>query len=587
MASSVWRDAEFDRLFQRLAEDFNRTRPIVALPPEILVLIFTSLQLSAPSYRKKSRTVLGWVRITHVCRRWREVAISSAILWTHISDLGDNWTRVFVERARNALLCISQHKASSEAILAPENIANNLYRIRVLDISGAHSSMLSLVDRLHNAAPRLEDLAVDISTDDYDSLINRIPKVSGYLLNGSNDSLRSLHLKNIFVQWDALSFPNLVFLHLENMQPRYLFTNGEERCLPSLSNLFLALARMVRLQELRLYGAVHVLPGEEQLLEPVSLPQLRSLRLNQSMAECISILRGISLQPGTNLNINCNDETAPAWETDKAVYTLLDITRNHCIATDVLNPTPHLRCALIQSSPTTAHLPLIIHDRARPHRDPKDLVDLLLPREYPDDFVGILKAMLRMLPHARLRELEVGNRLGLTAGQWAEIFAFADVRWPHLDALLVESDPACAFLDALLKANVGAVPGLQTLVIDAEPEGLDATALDMVARNVLLARNRGVPLRRIVLRMAECRPDVGVWKETLAAVVPEFEYQSRAGRRMGIDGRDSPYFSEDEDEGDEGEDDGEDEDEDMDEDGDEEDGDTDDLEDNERAFYAL
>ncbi|TFY71675.1 hypothetical protein EVG20_g1337 [Dentipellis fragilis] len=511
LASSLWPDAEFDRLFQRLAEDFNRARPVVALPPEILVLIFMSLQLEAPPYRKKAWMRLIWVRVTHVCRRWREVAISSAIIWTHISDLGDNWTRIFV---------------SALGMHCSENIANNLYRMRVLDISGAHDSMLSLVDRLHIAAPLLEVLPVGISTDDYDSRVHRIPRIS---VQKWGRAISSSAAKPVYCpQKDGA------------------------------------------LQELRLYGAIRVLPGDEELLEPISLPQLRSLCLDQSTLECISILRSISLKPGTTLNIDCSDETAPVWETDEAVHTLLDITMKHCFATDILNPTPRLRCVLIQSSPTTAHLPLVVDDRYR--LQPEDLVLLLLPREYPDDFVGILKAMLRMLPRDRLRELEVGNRLGLTVDQWGEVFEFADVHWPHLDALLIESDPACAFLEALLKLDVSArVPRLQTLVIDAEPHGLDAPALDTATGNVLLARYHGVPLQRIVLRMSDCRPDVGVWKDTLAAIVPEFEYQRRAGPRMGIDGRNSPYFSEDDD------------DEEEDEDGDG--GGID--EDDERAYYGL
>ncbi|TFY67016.1 hypothetical protein EVG20_g4098 [Dentipellis fragilis] len=560
MASSLivggqWPDAEFNRLFQRLAEDFNRARPVVAIPPEILVLIFMSLRLEVPPYRKRSRTELGWVRVTHVCRRWREVAISSAMLWTNITDLGDNWTGIFVERARDALLCVKWHLAPSGKFYTADILAKYLSRMRVLDITGAHGFILPFVDRLHIAAPRLEALTLSIYEQDYDSRVYRIPTVFGPMLNGYTQSLRYLYLQNIFIEWDALSFPNLVFLHLGHMTPKWKLKNGEEPFISSLSALFTALRKMVKLQELRICGAIHVPPDEEECLEPISLPQLTDLCLHQSMVECIRILRSMSFKPGANLSIVCIDETAPVWETDEAVHTLLDITMKHCSATDILNPapTPRLNCVLLQSSPALAQLPLIIADRSRLQR--ADLVHLSFPQDDSDDLVGQLKAILPMLPHDHLSALEVGNRLGLTVDQWTEAFEFADVHWPHLDAILIESDPTCAFLEALLKLDVSAIPRLHTLVIDAEPQGLAGRALDTLAGSVLLARYHGVPLQRIVLRMSDGRSDLGIWKNTLATIVPEFEYQSKAGPGMGVDGRHSPYFSEGDEDGEDGDED--------------------------------
>jgi hypothetical protein len=60
----------------------NTLAAISRLPPEILATIFTFL--SASTWNEKD-VHLDWIRVAHVCRRWREAALDHPRFWNHIN----------------------------------------------------------------------------------------------------------------------------------------------------------------------------------------------------------------------------------------------------------------------------------------------------------------------------------------------------------------------------------------------------------------------------------------------------------------------------------------------------------------------
>jgi len=82
----------------------NMLVPISTLPAEILARIFHFNAFSAKPYSPTLRH--GWISVTHVCRRWRQVALDDSTLWTHFSAYpqSEEWIAERLSRARNAPL---------------------------------------------------------------------------------------------------------------------------------------------------------------------------------------------------------------------------------------------------------------------------------------------------------------------------------------------------------------------------------------------------------------------------------------------------------------------------------------------------
>ncbi|TFY58315.1 hypothetical protein EVG20_g8199 [Dentipellis fragilis] len=525
-------------------EEINATRAAVSLPLEILVLIFSDLLSSSPPTRKGAGIELGWIRVTHVCHRWREAAVSAAILWTRITDLGPEWTRVSLERAGFAPLRFDWYEADSDTSPPVEDIASRLAQMRILPILGSHDILRPLLDRLHGPAPRLESLEVDIRDEEDQAQDHPISEIGGTLLNGGGGPLRRLRFTNVFFQWNSFNFSGLVSLVLCYNRHRY-YTNGEEKRLPSLPSMLAIIREMTNLEDLRLINAMYAPDSEEHRydLEPVSLPHLKQLIIDQNKTICAALLRNVVVKPQANIRLNCNELTTPAWETDGDIRMLLNFLKNHipspgthecdsdcdsdCDADS--DPCPYL-CYQINLVP---HGEIEITTRTRDtlHED----CYLLLPANDSGDWLPRLKTVFSTLPHDRLTVVEMRNEVGVSADAWTEVFTTTGLSWPKVHGLLVELERDCSFLIALLDLNAEAIPALRSVVIDAEL-GLPLDMLDEVESCVVSARERGVPLECITLRMAPESEGVEQWKDMLAAVVPDFRYSADAGTGQGFYG---------------------------------------------------
>lgn len=60
----------------------NALAPISSLPPEILAIIFSFLCWQ--SLGRDSGHNLAPIRLSHVCRHWREIALNQSLLWSHV-----------------------------------------------------------------------------------------------------------------------------------------------------------------------------------------------------------------------------------------------------------------------------------------------------------------------------------------------------------------------------------------------------------------------------------------------------------------------------------------------------------------------
>ena len=88
----------------------NLLSPICQIPSELLARIFhfvqtdTYAEVDADEAKGKDAQLprhheLGWTKVSHVCRLWRDLAISHASLWTRPPIKYDKWTLEMLKRS--------------------------------------------------------------------------------------------------------------------------------------------------------------------------------------------------------------------------------------------------------------------------------------------------------------------------------------------------------------------------------------------------------------------------------------------------------------------------------------------------------
>ena len=180
----------------RLAPLFhqNALAPILKLPLDLLTTIF--LFFPAKNFTDESPT---WLRITHVCRRWREAAIGCALMWTNIMFDPPPWTTIMLARSRGAPLVIeadvddslSGRTRSERVDLA---LAHS-HHARVIRLRTPPSTANGLIFTLKNCpSPLLEVLELRITY--------RGPcYIRQDIFAGEAPRLRSLTLEGCSVSW--------------------------------------------------------------------------------------------------------------------------------------------------------------------------------------------------------------------------------------------------------------------------------------------------------------------------------------------------------------------------------------------------
>ncbi|KAI0044486.1 hypothetical protein FA95DRAFT_1496994, partial [Auriscalpium vulgare] len=92
-------------------QQHNANLPSSRLPPETMGHIFTILVSIDPPTRTDYpvKISIGWLSVTHVCQRWRDIALHTPMLWTDIAFpfvFGEHWAAAFSSRARDMPLTI-------------------------------------------------------------------------------------------------------------------------------------------------------------------------------------------------------------------------------------------------------------------------------------------------------------------------------------------------------------------------------------------------------------------------------------------------------------------------------------------------
>ncbi|KAJ2965273.1 hypothetical protein NUW54_g14174 [Trametes sanguinea] len=147
----------------------NNMTTVARLPPELLSEIFlhlaeTSYSEVGSSYRPAyaHARFYAWISVTHVCRTWRTVALSTPRLWGYIVLTRSSIVEDVLARSKKAPLRITGHLMSShdEKAKMLKNIMQESSRIQELRLSAPASSFRDLFPKMVEPANILETVVL-------------------------------------------------------------------------------------------------------------------------------------------------------------------------------------------------------------------------------------------------------------------------------------------------------------------------------------------------------------------------------------------------------------------------------------------
>lgn len=526
----------------------NNFSLIGRLPPEILSCIFSfhAIDEPIPSYSiynpddpfpsssSPIRLGLGWITVTHVCRRWRQVALSDPNLWrTAVFDLGAEWAEEILARSKAALISYSRElsfrpRVSRRRPLDDEvTLRKHLPHVRRLVLSGTPESLAPAVRALNTPAPHLESLELLRNAPQFRKLSITLPSD---LFAHHAPKLRHVALFGCAVPWHSPLFRDLTHLDIR-IPPVVPFprsapaSQSDHLSIPTLERLLSILEAMPSLQVLTLGNC---LPRPESTDRVVPLRHMSKLSLDGSLSEVVAVLERVALPSSASLSLRCPDHNP----LDGLLDTLVSLLASHFQAPETsISP---LSTLIIDEADYALSLSIMVWDTDVPLPHQPQFIPSA-PARLHLTFGARYKALVECLPLQVCKALPLWDLLSLSitypefswsAADWVDVYRHC----PKVTHLRVRAGWAFTLAPKLKKRN--AFPSLATLALQdvnfftsMSPEG--TFPLGVVLPVILRARrNAGNPVRRVNLTSCVF---VGVMIESLREVVNDVAWDSDQG----------------------------------------------------------
>ncbi|KAJ3526209.1 hypothetical protein NMY22_g10257 [Coprinellus aureogranulatus] len=329
MDAQLRRDALASRARQlrREIEVLERCHNSLSLPNQLPAEILSSIFLLVLYHHREKVLYHGenegarWIRVTHVCRHWRQVALGCPTLWAELSFANTALTEVMLSRSRNAPLtveCFSKGGREVEDILRPLLSQSERFRVFWLGLpSGVEAFNIdAILSNWLGPGPLLESLK--LISHQRDCTIEFPPRL------GSHDApaLKSLTLINCNIRsWGSLPLPHgMTDLYLDPPFDRELSRNNAR---PSWNQFLASFASMPSLNRLTLK---HCLPdgrleraGTTDTRIPVQLTHLRDLTFVDSTPSMVSCFASVWIPRVNGVRVCLTD-----IQDKEAIYELMD-----------------------------------------------------------------------------------------------------------------------------------------------------------------------------------------------------------------------------------------------------------------------
>jgi len=279
-----------ERVTQELKYRRNALVPISRLLPETLVEIFSLLPFAADD--SEYVPYLAWICVTHVCRRWREIALYSPCLWNHI-----NFTKLTLAGITEILARAKTSPLYIEGEITPTSKAQFNVLRKQLEADISHTRHLTISGKFHTLLGRLVSPAPAL---EYLSLTNssRPCTIPDSLFNATAPKLTRLELLGCSIRWKSPLLKGLQTLKIRKPSAQEM---------PTLDDWLTALNDMSQLETLILDNATPTTSVDyPHISEPqrtVALPSLTQFDIAASARDCALALAHLVLPALISLHV--------------------------------------------------------------------------------------------------------------------------------------------------------------------------------------------------------------------------------------------------------------------------------------------
>lgn len=515
----------------------NALAPISRLPPETISIIFSFL--SSPReyvqlFTGEKQDVLAWLRVSHVCHRWREIALNQPRFWSRIdfTTLTSAGATEVLSRAKMAPLELEAdlscaHWPCDRVVALGQQLSSHISHISRLNITADMADLQTIIGGLASPAPTLEWLSLVVDDEGHPRM--GIPSrsnttISHALLDGTAPRLSCLRLDHCDITWTSPLFRSLRVLDLQKLS---------QRARPSLQDWLDAMEQMLQLDTLVVHHATPRAPAvRTPLSEPtrvITHPSLTQLNLAASASDCTLALAHLILPALLRIRVDVTSQLESADD----VRALIPYFSRNAHGPQDAEP---LQSVLLSGEPSLTEIVLwTIAGADMEVQNPVSLISATLSARaiftasgqmWFDTEVEILDATLAALPLGSLNTLTAQNSSRIPEWLWLA----HTPRWPLLERVRLVGTVTKPFTTVLTKdapPEGPLLPSLTTLSL-FNTLNIDDTfrILDMLTGRV----EQGVPLEALDLRACEV-PDRAI--QLLGEVVVDIQYPDVDYRSTG------------------------------------------------------
>lgn len=275
----------------------NQLVTIARLPPELLTEVFLHFAAVDSTHNERIGRPYKWIRITHVCHHWREVALASPRLWSTIFVTNRSCVQEMLVRSKHAPLSIHAGDPNwrNRAHDAVPLVLQESDRIRHLELGFA--SIISRKD-VPDRAPLLKTL-----------ILRSINEVEMVHMFGTETvfekcdmpALERLEVTDVRLRWGSpVLRPSLT---------RLVFGNSTESAQPqSIVEVLNALAATPLLEHLELKNVLPRVNNSGSLFEVlriVNLDRLSAIIVTDTGLSCAQLLQHLSFPATATITLDC------------------------------------------------------------------------------------------------------------------------------------------------------------------------------------------------------------------------------------------------------------------------------------------